>query len=106
MYTAILWGYEDDMNSVDPLEASSGDIDYWIELAQNGDPRFIEEIRNNTGLWMDIYKGDVPTDAPWDGDYVKVANAYVGRTWPVDKILAVAARLAGTEPQNIILKRA
>lgn len=104
-YTAVLWGYEDDLNSIDPLEASNGDINYWVKRVGYEPPGYVDILKNNTGLYMTIYEGDVPADAPWNGRYEPVEEAYVGRDWSDATDTKIAAALVHVSPQDVILKR-
>lgn len=106
-YTAVLWGKENDANSIVPLEATGGDYEYWTHGAGVDTPEYRRILKDNTGLSMTIFEGDVPIDAPWGGtDKSVLENAYVDRAWNDKRVAQIAARLMGTKPANITVKRA
>lgn len=104
-YTAILWGFNEDSNSTPPLEVSGDDYDLWMDKAECYTERFHSLIENYTGLYIHIFKGDANADSIIMDNDEMVEYAYIDPDWSDERIKSIAARLAGVEPEQIVLKR-
>lgn len=105
-YTAILWDKHNDANSIDPLEATDGDYEFWTQRAGVDTPAFRKTIADGTGVTASIFEGDVPEDAPWGGtDKPELESAYVEHAWDDDTVRGIVAKLMDCEPEDVTLKR-
>lgn len=100
-YIAILWGREDDANSISPLESTNGDYTFWTERVGVDTPEFRKVLKDDTGLTVSIFKDD----ASWAEGQPSLENAYIIRAWSDDKVRDIVANLMHCAPENVTLKR-